>query len=144
MSNDTEVKILEELKNINGEIQNINGEIQNINGEIKDMNTRLDKIDTRLDEHDDKFNTIDLKLDYTSKKLVDNDFKLSLINNVLKGVSNSTTVMEHEHGLKIDAIYEQYSENTKSHKSFDEKLSNILDKIDVHTWEIEDIKKKIS
>jgi len=151
MTNATEIKILEELQTIKCEVTGINtrldtmgGKVDTIEGRLDTMDGKFDTIEERFDTMDGKFDIIEGRLNAIDEKLANHDTQFSSMNEILQSVRNSTTIMESEYGLKLDALFEANSANTKAHESFDKKISSIMDKMDIHSWEIDAIKTRSS
>jgi len=125
MKNTLSNNILEKLNSMDEKYEN----------QFNQINRRLDSMDGRLDSMDARFEDMDGRFDSMDGRLED-------MNTTLDKVRASITVMESNYGLRIDALLEYASVTTTAHESFDEKISLIIDKMDVHSWEIDAIKNK--
>jgi archaellum component FlaC len=102
--------------------------------ELKGINTRLGSMDKRLDGNGKRFDSMDKRFNRMDKKF--DTIQLSV-----DSLSRSVAIMEHDHGLKIDLLLELYGENTKDHDAFNKRISDIEKAIEIHSFEIENLKQ---
>ena len=82
-------------------IEKIHGEMQK---GFKEVNTRLDGVDSRLDG-------IDARLDGVDSRLDGIDARLDGLDTRLTRVENTVTRIEHDHGRKLDALFDGHKQN---------------------------------
>ena len=135
MSNEIELKILDELKSINTRLDGVD---ERLDG----MDKRFDGVDKRFEGMDKRFDSVTFHLEKHDKFFTILNKKLDTVEKDLASVKKSTLLMEHDYYDKIQALLDQYMLNHENHVFLDMKLDSLKSTVDSHSFEIEHLKNK--
>ena len=83
-----------------------------------DFTTRMDRLETKIEHIDNKVDSLETKVDNLETK-VDN------LETKVKHIDNKVTIIEQEHGKKLTALFDGYTQNAQ-------KLDNIQEEVSKH------------
>ena len=76
-----------------------------------DFTTRMDRLETKIEHIDNKVDNLETKVDNLETKV--------------KHIDNKVTIIEQEHGKKLTALFDGYTQNAQ-------KLDNIQEEVSKH------------
>lgn len=76
-----------------------------------DFTTRMDRLETKIEHIDNKVDNLETKVDNLETKV--------------KHIDNKVTIIEQEHGKKLTALFDGYTQNAQ-------KLDNIQEEVSRH------------
>ena len=76
-----------------------------------DFTTRMDRLETKIEHIDNKVDSLETKVDNLETKV--------------KHIDNKVTIIEQEHGKKLTALFDGYTQNAQ-------KLDNIQEEVSKH------------
>ncbi|MCI8352306.1 MAG: hypothetical protein HFJ58_01595 [Clostridia bacterium] len=110
----------------------------------QEMNSRFETVDSRFDamhnEMDSRFNTMHNEMN--SKFDASNKQSQEILDR-LTSLENTVTIIEAEHGKKIDIALEYISGAIQQHDEIMETLNKINSKLDGHDVHIEVLEEKV-
>lgn len=115
----------EELKNF------IHSELCN----FKDL--LLNEVNQKFDEVNRKFDEVNQRFEEVNQKINELDFNL-------KSVSNTVTLIEHDHGEKLAALMDYMVVNDEKHKKYDNDFKILKNAIENHSMRIDELEKSIN
>ena len=97
-----------------------------------DFTTRMDRLETKIEHIDNKVDSLETKVDNLETKVdsletkVDNlETKVDNLETKVKHIDNKVTIIEQEHGKKLTALFDGYTQNAQ-------KLDNIQEEVSKH------------
>ena len=132
-------KILEKLDSMDKRFDSVE---ENLNAFKKDVDSRFNDIDDRFNNVDSRFNDVDSKFKNIDDRFNDVDDRFNKLEEVLTDIKNSTAVMEHEHGQKLDVLLEMYEPNYDEHVSLRMQIAKLKTDMDWHGLKIDLLNRK--
>ncbi len=127
--------------------QKILAAIEQINKNLEltrqEMNSRFEIVDSKFVAIDSKFDAIDSKFDAVNSRFDVSDKQSQEILYRLTSLENTVTMIEAEHGKKIDIALEYISGAIQQHDEITETLNKINSKLDGHDVHIEVLEEKV-
>ena len=96
----------------------ITNRMDSMQGDIKGVNKRLDNLENKVDNLETKVDNLETKVDNLENK-VDN------LETKVQHIDNKVSIIEQEHGKKLTALFDGYTQNAQ-------KLDNIQEEVSKH------------
>ncbi len=100
------------------------------------MNSRFEIVDSKFVAIDSKFDAVNSRFDVSDKQSQEILYRLT-------SLENTVTMIEAEHGKKIDIALEYISGAIQQHDEITETLNKINSKLDGHDVHIEVLEEKV-
>ena len=90
-----------------------------------DFTTRMDRLETKIEHIDNKVDSLETKVDNLETKVDNLETKVDNLETKVKHIDNKVTIIEQEHGKKLTALFDGYTQNAQ-------KLDNIQEEVSKH------------
>ena len=94
----------------------ITNRMDSMQGDIKGVNKRLDNLENKVDNLENKVDNLETKVDNLENK-VDN------LETKVQHIDNKVNIIEQEHGKKLTALFDGYTQNAQKRDNIQEEVS---------------------